>query len=242
MEAAAAPQDGRRVDELQTAGLAGTQPTAVWCSNIPKHHAEEATIRRLMSAFGDIRRVLIRRKDPPKPSWCMVTFHSSESVTAALKAPVYLSGLDGSQVQLVVELPKVGEALAKASPGELGGVLVKLLDAEMEDSNPEKKAATDRRVVEHRLAAAAAIEKAEAGRLETEAAGGAAEGVAKPTTRRKMLGKTSGSSKNLGDDVDAAPVRNVWNTVRSSAFKNKLAVAAMFTQNDDENEKEVISA
>ena len=107
------------------------------------------------------------------------------------------------------------------SPGELGGVLNKILEAEP---------------------AAAVIEKAEPETLGT-AASGAAEAPAKPKSSRwKTMGKKASSSKDLLGDEDAAPVRNMWQTVRSSGFKSKLAMAAMFSQNDDANEKEVKQA
>ena len=49
-----------RKRDLERAGLAGVQPTAIWCGGLPDNCCNEPAIRRIFDKFGDIRRGAFR--------------------------------------------------------------------------------------------------------------------------------------------------------------------------------------
>jgi hypothetical protein len=171
-----------------------------------------------------------------------VTFRSSESVTAALQERLYATNADGTKVELNVELPKVETELSKANPGELASVINDVLDADSE--SPQGRA--ERQSMAEQQAAAIAKAKEE---VLSKAPKGSGWRKLGGFTRAHAALQTTVSQKDMLADLDdtgeeavSGNQRNLWQMVRSSGFKNKLAVAAMFTQNDDENEKAVKKA
>jgi len=134
----------QRKEEIAAAGLSGfgDSPTAVWVGNIPESSSSEEAIRELFERFGGIRRVFLRRKAPPSPSWCLITFRSSDAAGEALGATVAVPQADGSSVELFIEPPMVEQHLSKANPGALGSVVETALDdEEQEEPVDESEAA-----------------------------------------------------------------------------------------------------
>ena len=134
-EAAASSLWEERKEEIAAAGLSGfgDSPTAVWVGNIPESSSSEEAIRELFERFGGIRRVFLRRKASPSPSWCLIMFRSSDAAGEALGATVAVRQADGSSVELFIEPPMVEQHLSKANPGALGSVVETALDDEEEE-------------------------------------------------------------------------------------------------------------
>jgi hypothetical protein len=108
-------------------GLIGEQPTSVWVGNIPESSANETAIRFLFRSCGDIRRVYLRKKQPPASSWCLLMFRESVAAMAAMNSPPVVLVPSVGEQSLLVELPDVERQLAKAHPGALGTVLAQAL-------------------------------------------------------------------------------------------------------------------
>lgn len=192
------------------AGLTGDGSKVVWVGNIPESSAHDTTIRLLFADCGDIRRVYMRRKTSPSMSWCLLMFRASESATAALKSdPPTVIDADGSKVQLAVEHPNLEKELTKANPGALGTVLGKALNDSLDGEADQNK----RSPKYARRRSAAEIE------------------VRKSVTSDQTVEQVSALQ------ASQATKRGAWNRVRQASVKKKIAVAAMFVQNDDANEK-----
>ncbi len=181
----------------------------MWVGNIPESSAQDTNIRLLFADFGDIRRVYMRRKTSPSKSWCLLMFRASESAEAALKSdPPTVVDTDGTKVQLAVEHPNIEEQLTKANPGALGQVVGQALDDTLDGADDVNTSPKFRR---RRSAAEIEVRKSVTSDQTTE--------------RVSVLGSAQ------------ATKRGAWNRVRKASVKKKLAVAAMFVQNDDANER-----
>jgi hypothetical protein len=280
-----------RKADMEKAGLAGPQPTAIWCGNIPESSSSESAIRLLFSPFGDIRRgapaahlaahqtaacpissqpisaqphqthrvilcmpVFVRRKANPSRSWCLITYRSSASVKAALLQTIVAQDADGHDVQLVVELPQIDKELAKPKPGALGAVVAMALDDYDENPSPRDDAAGstsnggDASRTESDSTPAASPQTTDGSPTPSSAdsggrrkkrllsVGGRRRSVVELEIRHSLSGHAPAESSSALKE-EQGKGRSMWKTLRGSAFRNKLAVAALFVQNDDENEK-----
>eukprot|EP01043_Picozoa_sp_COSAG02_P056503 COSAG02_NODE_6707_length_3408_cov_34.569961_1_plen_227_part_10 len=119
------------------------EPVAIWCGNIPETSSSEAAIRVLFSPFGQIRRIILRRKPSPGMSWCLITYRSSASVKAALATPVMAKGPDGKDVRIAVELPEIEKELMSCKADSLDSQSsfdsqnLSTRDGQGEPTNPE---------------------------------------------------------------------------------------------------------
>jgi hypothetical protein len=190
------------------AGLLGAQPKVVWVGNVPETSANEAAIRLLFNSYGDIRRVYLRKKTSPSMSWCLLMFRASESALQLLdvEPPVVLDAT-GERHTLLVELPDIEKALTKANPGALGAVVTQALDDEL---TPGTSLTTRKKPSRRRSAAEIEVRRCVTSDQTTETVSALAD--------------------------EQASKRGQWTKIRSSRVRNKLAVAAMFVQNDDANE------
>ena len=216
-----------RTVELERAGLAGSRPMAIWCGNIPETSNSEAAIRVLFSRFGEIRRVYVRRKSNPSRSWCLMTYRSSKSVDAALGASVVVRDADGADVELAIELPEIKKELSKPKPGALSSVVAMVLDDYEQNPSPR---AEDNTLRAFRETSDGSPTLANAKRHQRR------RSVVELEIRNSLAEvETTESCSAL--KPDQGQTRNMWNTLRSPAFRNKLAITALFIQNDDDNEK-----
>ena len=194
------------------AGILGEHPKVLWVGNIPEASATESAIRLLFNSYGDIRRVYLRRKPSPGKSWCLLMFRASESSQAALdgEPPVVLD-TDGNCNPLIVEPPDIERALTKANPGALGAVVSQALDDDLSVSPT------------------------------TESGGRPTRSTVRRRSTAEMEIRNSVTSDQTVElvsalDKDTGVKRAQWTKMRSSRVRTKLAVAAMFVQDDDANE------
>lgn len=223
-----------RADELERAGLAGARPLAIWCGNIPATSNSESAIRVLFGRFGEIRRVFVRRKTNPSRSWCLITYRSSTSVDAALAASIVVKDADGTDVEVTVELPAIKQELSKPKPGALSSVVAMVLDEYQQNPSPR------------------AVDGEAPGASPPTSDGPSTPGTARRQRRagsmprrrsaveleiRNSLAEVETAESCSALKPDQGRTRDMWKQLRTSSFRNKLAVTAMFVQNDDENEK-----
>lgn len=135
-------------------------------------------------------------------------FGASESAAKVLNSEApVVVDSDGRQVSLLMELPDIERELTKANPGALGTVLVKAL----KDDDP----------------AASDLSPSIFGRRRSSV---------EMDIRRSVTTDQTVERVSALDSMQASK-RGMWNKVRSSRMKQKLAVASAFMQNDDANEK-----
>ena len=198
--------------------------------------------------------VFVRRKANPSRSWCLITYRSSASVKAALLQTIVAQDADGHDVQLVVELPQIDKELAKPKPGALGAVVAMALDDYDENPSPRDDAAGstgnggDASRTESDGTPAASPQTTDGSPTPSSAdsggrrkkrllsAGGRRRSVVELEIRHSLSGHAPAESSSALKE-EQGKGRSMWKTLRGSAFRNKLAVAALFVQNDDENEK-----
>lgn len=222
-----------RTVEMEQAGLSGPRPLAIWCGNIPEMSNSESTIRLVFSRFGEIRRVFVRRKSKPSRSWCLITYRSSASVDAALAESVVVKDADGLDVELAIELPEIKKELSKPKPGALGSVVAMALEDYEQNPSPR---ANDSETPSASPQTSDGSPTTTAVRRRRLTSTSRRRSVVELEVRSSLTNqKTTESSTAL--QPDQGKERSMWNTLRSTAFRNKLAITALFVQNDDENEK-----
>lgn len=223
-----------RAGELERAGLAGSRPMAIWCGNIPETSNSESAIRVHFSQFGEIRRVFVRRKSAPSRSWCLITYRSSTSVDAALAASIVVKDTDGGDVALTVELPEIKKELSKPKPGALVSVVAMALDEY--ERNPSPRAVDGQTPGASPQTSDGSPTPGTVRRQKRAGSTSRRRSVVELEIRNSLAeGETAESCSAL--KPEQGKTRNMWKTLRTSSFRNKLAVTAMFVQNDDENEK-----
>jgi hypothetical protein len=188
-------------------GLLGSNSKVVWVGNIPEGSAQDSNIRLLFAGCGDIRRVYMRRKKSPSMSWCLLMFRASESATVALT----------SDPPTVVDSDGSTVQLAVEHPN---------IEKELTKANPG--------------ALGQVVGQALTDSLDD------AETSPKNKTRRRSAAEIDIRSSVTSDQTvemvsalgsEQATKRAGWNRIRKASVKKKIAVAAMFVQNDDANEK-----
>ena len=226
------------------------EPVAIWCGNIPESSCSEPAVRLLFGRFGQIRRVIVRRKPSPSMSWCLITYRSSASVKAALDSPVMVKGSDGNDVELAVELPSIEKELMDRTSS---------MDSEqpsqhsMDSRKPPTADGSGETSARSELSSSPSVSsQTTSGSPTPTMARRRHRTVSMPARRRSVvevdvrysLSPTAetGESFNTTESPSALAAdqnrgRQLWGKVRKSSFRTKLAVAALFVQNDDENEK-----
>ena len=207
---------------IEQAGLAGSRPTAIWCGNIPETSNSESAIRVLFGQFGQIRRVFVRRKSNPSRSWCLITYRSSASVHAALAASIVVKDANGADVELAVELPAVKEELSKPKPGALSSVVAMVLEDYQQNPSPRANDAAVPDPSPQTSDGSPPTRQRRRSAVELEI--------------RNSLAAEQASESSSALKPDQSKTRSMWQKLRTTSWRNKLAVTAMFVQNDDENE------
>ena len=229
------------------------EPVAIWCGNIPESSSSDSAIRLLFGRFGQIRRVIVRRKPSPNMSWCLITYRSSASVKAALVSPVMVKGSDGNDVQLAVELPPIEQELMGRT-SSMGSEQPSLHSMDSRKP-PTADGPGEASALSEMSSTPSASSQTTSGSPTSSMARRRHRISSMPARRRSVVevevrcslsptGETGEpwESFNATESPSALAAdqnrgRQLWANVRKSSFRTKLAVAALFVQNDDENEK-----
>ena len=256
----------RQSDSLRSLGMVsghGQPISTVWVGQIPEPLASETGLRQLFSSYGTVRRIIVRKKEFPAFSWCLLTFADWHSAEKCIENPplVEINGevsvsdgltdglTDGKTIRLLVEPPSIEEELQKETTGALDDVVLQVLHganaggtaAGATDASDESVAEETGNNGKPKKARRKRWPSRRCSNTELMIRGA----ISCPDTVSKV-GSTDEWEDSTALDLLPDGVRTgrqMWSKVRSRSFRIRLQMAKVFTpQNDDKNAKEAKQA
>lgn len=224
--------------------------STVWVGNIPEAFATEQDIRQVLASYGEIRRIVVRKKLGPDRSWCLVTFLGKSSALKAIANPPVVDNVH-EKVQLLVEPPALEEKLLDGvnKVGALADVVLRVLEkqevtalgvASESESDAANTADAESAATKR---PARRMRRGPRQRRRSNAELTIRAGFNGQFAEEHLAHAMAAESDDSGLDEARQSGRKLWGKVRSGGFRAKLQVIQVFTsQNDDRNEKEAKEA